>query len=62
VIDHRRLKKAEEICIDVNPLRREEISAAHMRLTHISGNSTTNEITRDALSNVVANGAIKIRR
>ena len=42
VIDHRRLKLAEEICVDVNPLRRDEIQAAHMKLTHVSGNSTTN--------------------
>ena len=62
VIDYRRLNLAEEICVDVNPLRRDEIQAAHMKLTHISGNSTTNEVVRDNLSNIVANGAIKMNR
>ncbi len=33
-----------------------------MKLTHISGNATTNEIVRDGLSNIVVNGAIKMKR
>ncbi len=62
VIDHRRLKLAGEICVGVNPLRRDEIMAANAKLTHVSGNSTTSQVLLDTKSGVSSSGALKINR